>query len=97
MTRLTLAVVFLVALAFEAEAGECNFKFCQGSSQDRTPSRHKITNQHRQIIGDLYDPGNGGRIQIRSNSRKILGYIERDGTITNRHRQPVAEILPPAP
>ncbi len=94
MTRLTLALVFLVSLTFEVEA--CDFKFCQ-HRQDRTPSRHYITNTHRQIIADLYDPGTGGRIQIRNNHRQILGYIERDGTITNRHRQKVGEIQTPAP
>ncbi len=95
MTRLTLALVFLVAVAMEAEAGECSFKFCQGSGQKAT--RQKITNEHRQVIGDLYRPRPGARVQIRNNSRQILGYIERDGTITNRSRQKVGEILPPAP
>ncbi len=97
MTRFTLALVFLVSLTFEAEA--CDFKFCNPSYQQGrdAPRSHKITNNHRQIIGDLYDPGTGGRIQIRNNHRQILGYIERDRTITNRSRQKVGEILPPAP
>ena len=93
MTRLTLALVFLIAPSLEAQA--CEFKFCQ-HRQDRTPSRHYITNTSRQILGDIYDPGTGGRIQIRNNHRQILGYIERDRTITNRSRQKVGEILPPA-
>ena len=97
MTRLTLAVVFLVSLTFEAEAGECSFKFCGSHQFKSSATRHRITNTHRQIVGDIYDPGTGGRLQIRNNHRQILGYIERDGTITNRSRQPVAEILPPAP
>ncbi len=94
MTRLTLALVFLIAPSSEAQA--CEFKFCQ-HRQDRTPSRHYITNSYRQVIGDLYQPGPGARYQIRNNHRQILGYIERDGTITNRSRQKVGEILPPVP
>jgi hypothetical protein len=59
--------------------------------KDKAPTRSYITNS-RQIIGDLYDPGHNRRIQIRNNSRQILGYIERDGTITNRSRQKVGTI-----
>ena len=32
------------------------------------------------------------RIQIRDTSRRIIGYIERDGTVTNTHRQKVGTI-----
>ena len=42
-------------------------------------------------VGDLYDPGTG-RIQIRNNSYQILGYIERDGDVTNIRRQKVRSI-----
>ena len=45
-----------------------------------------ITNQHRQRLGDIYNPGTG-RLQIRNNHRQIIGYIERDGTVTNTSRQ----------
>jgi hypothetical protein len=43
-------------------------------------------------VGDVYAPRGGQRIQIRDTFRRIIGYIEADGTITNRHRQPVANI-----
>ncbi len=43
-------------------------------------------------VGDIYNPGHGRRVQIRDTSRRIIGYIERDGTVTNTHRQPVADI-----
>ena len=46
----------------------------------------------RQRIGDVYNPGHGRRVQIRDPSRRIIGYIERGGTVTNTSRQPVAEI-----
>ena len=50
-----------------------------------------ITNKHRQRVGDIYNPGTG-RLQIRNNSRQIIGYIERDGTVTNTSRQRVGTI-----
>ena len=31
-------------------------------------------------------------VQIRDTSRRIIGYTERDGTVTNTHRQRVADI-----
>jgi hypothetical protein len=51
-----------------------------------------ITNTSRQRLGDFYNPGHGRRVQIRDTSRRIIGYIERDRTVTNTSRQPVAEI-----
>jgi hypothetical protein len=56
------------------------------------PTRSYITNPSRQIVGDLYDPGHGRRIQIRNNSRQILGFIEPTGRVTNRHRQEVLSV-----
>ncbi len=46
----------------------------------------------KQKVGDLYNPGVGGRIQIRNNQRQILGYIEPDGTITDSRRREVGSI-----
>lgn len=60
--------------------------------KDKAPTRSYITNTHRQIVGDLYDPGHNRRIQIRDTDRRIIGYIERDGSITNTNRQPVGSI-----
>ena len=54
---------------------------------ERTP----VTNTHRQVKGDLYNPGTG-RIQIRDTSRRIVGYIERSGRITNTNRQKIGEV-----
>ncbi len=51
-----------------------------------------ITNKHRQRLGDIYNPGHGRRVQIRDTSRRIIGYIERDGTVTNTHRQKVGTL-----
>ena len=40
---------------------------------------------------DIYNPGTG-RLQIRNNHWQIIGYIERDGTVTNTHRQKVGTL-----
>ena len=79
------------ALAAEAEA--CDFKFCDPDYQMKpSPTPRAITNKHSQKIGDIYDQGHGRRLQIRNNHRQIIGYIERDGTVTNTSRQPIASI-----
>ena len=83
--------MILIAVPLAAEA-RC-FKFqrdCTASTS--TPTRSYIVNTHRQKIGDIYDPGHGRRLQIRNNSRQILGYIERGGTVTNTHRQKVGNL-----
>ena len=54
--------------------------------------RYKITDDHRRVIGDIYDPGHGRRLQIRDKHRRIIGYIERDGDITDKRRRKVGEI-----
>jgi hypothetical protein len=51
-----------------------------------------ITNTSRQRLGDIYNPGQGRRLQIRDTSRRIIGYIEADGTVTNTSRQKVGTI-----
>ena len=54
--------------------------------------RYKITNDRRQVIGDVSDPGHGRRLQIRDNRRRIIGYVERDGTVTDSRRRKVGKI-----
>ena len=54
--------------------------------------RYKVTNDRRQVIGDVYDPGHGRRLQIRDNRRRIIGYVERDGTVTDSRRRKVGKI-----
>lgn len=92
MTRFLILAALAVALAASPAAARC-FKFqrdCGASSS--TPKTYPITNTHRQRTGDIYDPGHGRNIQIRDNYRRILGFIERDGTVINTHRQPVGSI-----
>ena len=92
MTRVILLAMVLAFISpANAAASECRFKFCQNRTVE-SPKVYLITNNHRQILGDLYDPGTGGRVQIRNNHRHIIGYIERDGTVTNTHRQKVGTL-----
>ena len=91
----TLAVMLLASPASAAcltprcpQMSACLMSYCK----DKAPTRSPITNNSRQIVGDLYDPGHGRRVQIRNISGQVLGFIETDGTVTNRSRQPVAKI-----
>lgn len=44
------------------------------------------------VIGDIYDPGTGGRLQIRDKHRRIIGYIEGDGDVTDKRRRKVGKV-----
>jgi len=69
--------------------------YCRDSSTASTPATSTswaITNTSRQRLGDVYNPGGGRRVQIRDISRRITGYIERDGTVTNTSRQRVGTV-----
>jgi len=69
-------------------SARCIMSYCKDrAATTSTPMRSYITNTHRQKVGDLYDPGHERRVQIRDNSRRIIGYVQGDGTVTNTHRQ----------
>ncbi len=53
---------------------------------------YDITNERRVKVGDFYDPGHGRRIQIRDSRRNIIGYIEKDGKITDKRRRKIGEV-----
>ncbi len=98
MSRLAVLILIaaLAAILIASPAEARCFKFqndCSdggGSSwswqKPKPATSWAITNKHRQRVGDIYNPGTG-RLQIRDNSRRIIGYIERDGTVTNTSRQ----------
>ncbi len=91
LTALILAALAVILIAAPSGvSARCIMSYCNKTTP--TPTRSYITNTSRQIIGDLYDPGHGRRVQIRNNHRQIIGYIERNGTVTNTSRQPVASI-----
>ena len=82
-----------VALSSPATAGGCLMSYCRDRETTMAPGeRRAIPNTSRQRLGDIYNPGHGRRVQIRDNSRRIIGYIERDGTVTNTHRQRVGTV-----
>jgi len=90
-----LAALVLVAVASSAAAncGVILSTHCETTKEKPAPANSwPIRNESRQQLGDVYNPGNGRRLQIRDNSRRIRGYIESDGTITNPSRQPVGSI-----
>ena len=90
-----LAALAVILSSPEASAA-CVMSYCKGdSAATSTPvpsTSWAITNTSRQRLGDVYNPGHGRRVQIRDTSRRIIGYIERDGTATNTSRQPVGPI-----
>ena len=96
----TLILAALAALAVilvtSPASARCMMSYCKdGAATTSTPTPSTswaITNTSRQRLGDIYNPGHGRRLQIRDNSRRILFNIERDGTITDRHRRKVGTV-----
>lgn len=78
-----------VFLATAPASAACIMSYCKDRA---ATSRHNITDTDRRIIGDLYSPGHGRRIQIRDTDRRIIGYIEKRGQITETHRREVGSI-----
>ena len=94
MTRLIILALSAVVLASPADA-QCIMSYCKDRETTVAPpptTSWAITNTSRQRIGDVYNPGGGRRVQIRDTSRRILFYIERDGRITNTHRQRIGTL-----
>ncbi len=90
-----LAALSVLALSAAPASARCIMSYCKDSSTASTPAPSTswpITNTSRQRLGDIYNPGHGRRLQIRDTSRRIIGYIERDGTVTNTHRQKVGTV-----
>ena len=95
MRVLILAALAVVLSSPEASA-RCLMSYCQdATAATSTPAPATgwaITNTSRQRLGNVYNPGHGRRLQIRDTSRRIIGYIERDGTVTNTNRQRVGTL-----
>lgn len=75
-------IIIIMNLFWVPAARSCEWKYCQNQIVGDNPVR-PITNTHRQRVGDIYDPGHG-RLQIRNNSRQIIGYIERNKMNTKK-------------
>ncbi len=95
MTRLMILAATALPLIVSPVTADarCIMSYCKdGAASTLAPApatSWAITNTSRQRLGDVYNPGHGRRLQLRDNDRRIIGYIERDGTVTNRHRQKV--------
>ena len=93
--RIVILAAFAVALATSPASARCIMSYCQDATATVSPAPSTswaITNTSRQRLGDVYNPGHGRRLQLRDTSRRIIGYIERDGTVTNTHRQKVGTL-----
>ncbi len=75
---------------FMVEAHACAMSYCQDDAPERTYVRSNWESG-RQIVGDLYDPGHGRPIQIRNNSRQIIGTID-DRKVLDEARRILGEI-----
>lgn len=78
---LDIGLVVLASFVVFAVIGQCS-----------AGERYKIRNAKRELTGDVYCPGHGRRCQIRGPRREIRGFLEKDGTITDRRRRKVSEI-----
>jgi hypothetical protein len=86
-------VVLTVLTVSPADA--CEWRHCQDNMFKSGPSKVEIRNswsEGRIRVGDIYDPGHGRPLQIRNNSRQILGTIERDGSVRNPYNQIFLEL-----
>ncbi len=95
MRALIILAAFAVALSAAPASATCIMSYCKDGAVTASPAPSKswaITNTSRQRLGDIYNPGHGRRVQIRDTSRRIIGYIERDGIVTNTHRQKVGTL-----
>ncbi len=97
MTRLMILAATALPLIVSPVTADarCIMSYCKDGAATASPAPSTswaITNTSRQRLGDIYNPGHGRRIQIRDNSRRIIGYIERDGDITDKRRRKVGQI-----
>lgn len=93
LVLIALGASFFIWVMTNHPAHACLTSACvDRSTTTSVPTRTYITDDKRRRVGDLYDPGNGRRIQIRNTQRQIIGYIEPGGRITNTRRQEIGEI-----
>ena len=86
--RLTIRAVltaFLAATISTPAVAKCQFNICAGE-------KVKLLDDRKRRTGDIYNPGHGRRLQIRDKNRRIIGYIEHSGTITDKRRRKVGSI-----
>ena len=85
---LILILFFFAILLWSSVVLSCDY-YCrkQGGSVVSIPSRAYITDKDRRVVGDVYNPGPGRRVQIRDKHRRVKWYIDKNGNITDKHRR----------
>jgi hypothetical protein len=86
------AAALLTALPTTAEARCYSWETSCQIAEPTPGEKWKITNDRRQKLGDIYNPGHKRRLQIRDNRRRIIGYIEESGSLTDARRRKVGAI-----
>ena len=77
---LAILTAFLTATIATPAVAKCQFGICPGE-------KVKILDDRKRRTGDIYNPGHGRRQQIRDKNRRIIGYIEPSGKITDTRRR----------
>lgn len=52
----------------------------------------KVTDDRRQKLGDIHNPGHNRPLQIQGSQRRIIGYIDKSGALTDAHRRKVGTV-----
>jgi hypothetical protein len=86
------AIALVTALPTTAEARCYSWQTSCEIAKPAAGEKWKITNDRRQKLGDIYNPGHNRRLQIRDNHRRIIGYIEENGSLTDSRRRKVGAI-----
>jgi hypothetical protein len=101
IAALAVALLALNLIALGPALASCEWSWCVGhtvapsskpSVASTAPQRTYITDTRRVRVGDLYAPAPGRRTQIRDTSRRIIGYIEPSGRVTDTRRRKVGSI-----
>ena len=82
---ITLAVITLAMTVAAPAVAKCSFSVCDGQ-------KVKTYNSRGVISGSIYNPGNNRRLQIRDSRRRIIGYIEPSGKVTDTRRRRLGRI-----
>lgn len=95
MTRhMIILAALAVLLATSPASAACQFKFQCNPMVDMTKPRAILDSDGLGVRAEIYNPNVPGKpLQIRDpRTLRVLGFIERDGTLTDTRRRKVGEI-----
>ena len=94
MTRLVIVLTVLLASTIATSpVAACQFKFQCSRTVERSRPQAILDRGRLRQRAEIYDPGHGKPLQVRDHrTLRVLGYIEKDGTITDWHRRKVGSI-----